>query len=1551
MPDASLQRKLRNWQMLLLDLTRANRLLYFKAERGSSVPITSPAPADLFQLLVTQGKSLKFPAADESALFEEEDAESSSPIDGASLSSPAASAPGGADLHETRPFNATGSVSSVAESAPEIHEASAIPETAGSPADQSPGDIPAPAEAGLNEIAPKPRNNILASSLSEAKLTRALYNLRARARSAAEEQGVNVLFVTFGLLHWIDPETKDEVQSPVVLVPVRLEKERGRETYALELLEDDILLNPTLVYKLKTDFDFSLPALPPTFEETGVAVYVDQLRALIVEHPGWSLSSEVILGVFSFQKINLYQDIAEHETLYGAHPIIAALAGSAPLPPPPPSIPATELDDRVLPSNSFQVIDADSSQQEAIEAAKAGVSFVMQGPPGTGKSQTITNIIAEMLAADKRVLFVSQKMAALEVVQHRLQQTGLGAFCLQLHSHKRDKREVVKELIDSLDAPDVALKPDYQTSLLELEETRRQLNAYVKALHAPRFALHRSVFEAYGEIGRWQQTPDIVFEIGDVTSVNAQTLAQRLQMLDRFEAMNSVIDRFQQHPWRGATLRSVSFAQRQQITQTLSTLIDLLPQYAERMKSLAAACNLRAPLTLNEAQPLLDLLKDNDSRLFTLNLDELQHRFEHDYDNVLRSIKGSYRAELKELDAINRPDDKLDYDEAVALLKQAQVVKQQLSGEAAKADRLVDDRSFVQGTLTIRDRIDQALMALKEIYSGEWPLVDQHTFDQTEFAVLPNWLIARRNSLDQLEPYTALLRLSDEASAQGLGSFGKAALTSALPAAQWKDTYLLNFWQAFVDAAAQVDEVLRRFDSHSREALIARFRELDRQQLILNRARIQALLSERRPNNTWVSADSAEAAILRREGAKKRRLKPLRQLLSEIPRLITDVKPCLMMSPLSVATLIDPHVFQFDLVIFDEASQIAPEEAAGAIMRGAQVIIGGDTKQLPPTRFFSVIGSDDADAASEEEGRMFESILDESSGLNVPQKMLRWHYRSRDEELIAFSNHNFYADRLFTFPNVQENGKDLGVEFVHVPEGVYRRGRNLRRNDVEAQRVIDLVFEHALQSPDRTLGVITFSYAQRDAIIAEWEKRRREQPQCEVFFDENAPEPFFIKNLEMVQGDERDVIFFSVGYGKDESGKVLMNFGPLNQDGGERRLNVAITRARRNVKLVSSIMPEDIDLTRTQSLGAQRLRDYMLYARDGVQTLGISSQDSKLQPVLSLATDPAKASSPNSLYEEAVYQALTTQGLTLHKQVGVSNYRIDLGVADPQQPGRYLLGIECDGAMYQSAPTARERDRLRQQVLEGLGWKMHRIWSHDWISNQATEIEKVMARLKEPAPATVTTGAEVAPSEQPKTAEAFLAQMETPEEVKDLPTYVWPYIYAKLPQATGTLSKAVPHDLVGDVIKIVGTEGPVHVDLVYQRIGAAWNVSRVTAKVKELLNTAIGIAVHDKRIEQRGDFLWPIGLATPIVRAPKADDKARSIEHIAPEEIAEAAFLVTQEARSISEADLIAQTARLLGYARVTKKIDAAVTGAVDALKTSGRILGEGELVRPGAND
>ena len=690
--------------------------------------------------------------------------------------------------------------------------------------------------------------------------------------------------------------------------------------------------------------------------------------------------------------------------------------------------------------------------------------------------------------------------------------------------------------------------------------------------------------------------------------------------------------------------------------------------------------------------------------------------------------------------------------------------------------------------------LDRATPPLTDVFN-------RNVIDTIELAQLPQWLAQRRPAINQLDDYAAFNRLIDEAPALKLSAFIEAALTAQVPAARWRDTYLFAFWQAYVDAATQSDEALRTFDSRAHTTLIDRFKELDRQQLLIGRARIRALLSERRPKSSWIEAASAEQTLLRREAAKKRRLKPLRKLFAEIPRLITELKPCLLMSPITVSLLLDPNVYHFDLVVFDEASQIAPEEAAGAILRGAQTIIVGDKQQLPPTRFFAVVGGDtDDEDGDEDTGRVFDSILEESEGLSLPQKMLLWHYRSRDESLIAFSNHHFYNDRLFTFPNVEFDSGKLGLDFVYVADGVYRRGLNLRRNAVEAKRVVDLIFAHVEKSPDRTLGVIAFSIAQRDAIQLELDRRRREQPQFEAYFDEDNAEPFFIKNLEMVQGDERDAIIFSVGYAKDESGKLIYNFGPLNQAGGERRLNVAVSRARYHVTLVASLQPEDIDLTRTTSHGAKLLKDYMLIARDGLASLHPEQR----------AAASKDAMTDDSPFEAEVYQALTLipnpsptgEGgtpLTIHRQVGVSGYRIDLGVVDADHPGRYLLGIECDGATYHSAQTARDRDRLRQQVLEGLGWKLLRLWSRDWISDRAREIDRILATiqsLKQPS-------APIEPAGPSANVETLLTPPPQPEAKVDLPTYVWPYKRAKLGSFGDDLGQAAPAALAIDVARIV----------------------------------------------------------------------------------------------------------------------------------------------------
>lgn len=329
-------------------------------------------------------------------------------------------------------------------------------------------------------------------------------------------------------------------------------------------------------------------------------------------------------------------------------------------------------------------------------------------------------------------------------------------------------------------------------------------------------------------------------------------------------------------------------------------------------------------------------------------------------------------------------------------------------------------------------------------------------------------------------------------------------------------------------------------------------------------------------------------------------------------------------------------------------------------------------------------------------------------------RTLKWHYRSQDERLIAFSNKYFYDSQLVTFPNPIQNS-DLGVSFKYVPDGVYDRGGR-RDNRREAEVVAHLALEHFQKFPEQSLGIIAFSEAQGEAIQEQIEILGQENPDFETFCTDNSSQ-FFLKALENVQGDERDGIILSIGYARDDQGKLSLNFGPLNRQGGQRRLNVAITRAKSKITLVSSIQGGDIDLTRSKSKGVEALRNYLEYAASGGERLQGNSY-----------TDTLHFDSP---FEEDVYHTLSQQGYTIRTQVGCSGYRIDLAVVNNKRSGEFLLGIECDGASYHSSPTARDRDRLRQQMLERLGWKIYRIWSTDWFRNKPVQVRLLMERIKQ----------------------------------------------------------------------------------------------------------------------------------------------------------------------------------------------------------------------------
>lgn len=601
-----------------------------------------------------------------------------------------------------------------------------------------------------------------------------------------------------------------------------------------------------------------------------------------------------------------------------------------------------------------------------------------------------------------------------------------------------------------------------------------------------------------------------------------------------------------------------------------------------------------------------------------------------------------------------------------------------------------------------------------ELFNGEETVSTGITLTTATIPALEEWTKARLNDLDRIAEWIRYRDLRDRASSLGIEALVDEVCVRLFPLNEAPEVGRKRFLGQWLDRLYRQVRALRSFDAGDHELRIERFRQLDRLSIKAAPARLRtALLADpQRPRTIQGAPVDSELGTLLKEVNKKRRQRPLRKLFGLIPNVLPRLKPCMMMSPLAVSTYLNGTDMTFDVVIFDEASQVRPHDAICAIYRGQQLVVAGDPKQLPPTNFFSKSLLDDSEEEEDVDSITdFESLLDVCLSLGLARRRLKWHYRSRREGLIAFSNKCFYENSLVTFPSVSD-ADDPPIQFVYLADGVFEAGVNA----VEARRTAELIMDHFRRYPDRSLGAIAFSVSQQNRILDELDALRRSNPDLESCFDEETSERFFVKNLENVQGDERDVIILAVGYGRKPNGTISMNFGPLNKQGGERRLNVAVTRARHAMIVVSSMQSHDIDLSKTQTRGPTLLRAFLDYAERG--------------PVALKASVEIEAAEFDSLFEEQVFAELTSRGLCLHRQIGCSGYRIDLAVVDPNQPGRYLLGIECDGATYHSSATARDRDRLRQAVLEDLGWKICRVWSTDWIRNRDAQVRKVLNALK-----------------------------------------------------------------------------------------------------------------------------------------------------------------------------------------------------------------------------
>ena len=1359
----------------------------------------------------------------------------------------------------------------------------------------------------------------------------ALKNIYKKAKQSIDETGVNIAYTAIGFVHWHDRDGAVH-RAPILLAPVDIERKSALDPFEIKMMGEELIINPTFQYLLNAEFGASIPE----YNDEPLNEYLAAVES-VVGRLGWSVSDKCMLATFSFQKLNMYMDLVENAEKITENDVVLAMLGEAVKDD---SFKASEGRDMDI-GDLHNIVDADSSQAEAIAMAKTGKSFVLQGPPGTGKSQTITNIIAELLSDGKKVLFVSEKLAALKVVYDKLTKVGLSDFCLELHSHKANKKNVIDELNRTLKAPRSSLSDKAGDEITKRTEYKRRLDCYAEELHKPQSGIGKSLYQIFEEYSRYKNGVEVEWFFDDIKSKDEAWLAGSAAALEQFvEFMPSVGYNYRNNCWygfinpdrseqtrRGAVsvmrnaadyfggLSSVcdavsarystgSMTERAAwlfyrfcaLTQNSELIVPAL-LYEDTARSVRGIFTRLAPLSVEIKRLRGEIDLSYDKGIYEIDCEQYERLLTVTYKSGLsRLFGGEYKDAVKKLRLLRKDGRRVNYREALGIVQK--VLRYKQSEDSFSADEknveglcgrayagVETDWSYVNGQIdrlcalfdeglntgmlkmTSPEAFESEKRNLAEfadrlnvvsgrdgVFGGIYENFDRelYDFESVDLHESAEKSRACASSVDMLANWCGFKAVLDKLENTGIRGFADYAIENKIPPERIVDTFKKRFYGQWADSCISDNDVMYGFTRIAHAKDVEGFIQKDRSVLEVNKVMLRAELSAKRPSCDFI-AQGSPVAILLREGEKKRKQKSVRALMKEAGEIIQLLKPCFLMSPLSVSTFIDSETVHFDTVVFDEASQIFPQDAIGSIYRADQLIVVGDSRQMPPSNFFNAeVNGDDYDDETEDITD-FESILDICSA-TMRQLRLRWHYRSKCEQLIAFSNKNFYDGTLITFPASVQKKDDFGVEYFHV-DGIF--DRQSRTNAVEAQFIADKVFEHIEKYPERSLGIVAFSIAQQDLIEKVILSRRQASPQTEFFFTGDKKEPFFIKNLETVQGDERDTIIFSVAYGRDADGRLLLNFGPLNKAGGERRLNVAVTRAKMNIKLVSSMRYTDIDLSRTSSEGARLLREYLDFAENG---------EIALRRSVTVGVDERY----DSFFEQDVCEFLRRKGFEVDTQVGCSGYRIDLAVKRPGTSD-YVLAVECDGASYHSARSARDRDRLRQEVLEGMGWRFYRIWSVEWFKNKAAAMENLCSAARD---AVNNEGRYSAANKSNEERSNTEFEQEMPEVHVDFPSYKAADLYAL----------SVRHGEFRDFIHaVLEIEAPLSEELLLKRIVWMFGREKVTNVVWQQYEEKM-LDCARRGIIRRNGFLYLRDADGIEFRAP--GDITREIRYICPEEIA-----------------------------------------------------------------
>lgn len=1531
----------------------------------------------------------------------------------------------------------------------------------------------------ITDLSDKLSKRQILSYKSGTDLEKVLKTLKKKASESIVEKGINILYVTFGMLHWLEKNEKDLwLNSPLVLIPIVIEESTHNDTFYISEYEDEYTTNPALLYKLRSEYNLELPEFRAEgFEEENLLDYLERVKAYFSEN-NWTVRDEVKIGTFSFLKLDMYKDLKENKTEVLKNDLVVRIldknyaekkerelsgesgkavaegnANGSNLA----ENSAETIQDKVyeevfgdtesvdaetdnnndkqeitnsdlenskeeakekienkdfsndnskklknLELKLHNVVDADFSQMSAIYDAKMGNSFVLQGPPGTGKSQTITNLIAEFLYDNKKVLFVSEKLAALKVVYNNMKKVGLSDFCLEIHSNKASKKEVIAELYRVLTLGKKNLSKNAEIETEMLKKYKSELDMYAEVLHKVLPNVNKSPYEILSLISQYKDISSFEYVFENLNEVDTDYILECMAAIELFENYSEFIGfDYRENCWYGYNNQEINY----QTKMALKKNLDELSEYFAQLNKLVANVEKIANIEINNFEnfdknlevlrffPSLSFydskifnkenlikinavikvcmsyesqLKDLEKSVYNVYSDKIleldarkfSNKFNGDYNTLFRFFNKDYKKDLQTLKSYQVDKSRnvkfSQIKDLMIKLEQMKELKSKISENRTSLKALFSSSEFAQESTDLSkisneliklekviyddfdgfediektelENVNKSIKELLSFYDGSVQNRDslremQNSFDldvvnfeKMQFFDAKAKLSGFLENFDEFENWIRFVVVLEKFEKLNLKNFIEKSIDFSINRETLHLTFEKMIYNQLVYSVIEKDAVLLNFTRMTQDSNVINFRKKDKLRFEISKAEIIAKLMRNMPDSNSIASES-QVSTLVREANKKSKQKPVRVLFREIDQLVKRLKPCMLMSPLSVSSYLDVINSKFDVVIFDEASQIFPWDSIGAIARGKQVIVVGDSKQMPPSNFFNIGVNETVEDENEfeDDSLDFESILDLSSAV-FNQNRLNWHYRSKTEELIAFSNANFYDGTLVTFPSAFKNREDMGVDFYYVEDGIFNR--KTKTNKKEAEKVVDLVFEHFKTHPERSLGVVAFSISQQSMIEQIITERRAKDDKFADFFDSSLQEPFFVKNLETVQGDERDTIIFSVAYAKDENGKFLHNFGPLNKKGGERRLNVAVTRAKQSVKLVASIKSHDIDLGKSSATGTRLLKEYIDYAQRGADNYvhGVVSDDANLANI-----------------ENEVFDFLTQNGFKAVKNIGCSEYKIDIGIQNPLNAD-FVLAIECDGRNYKNSKTTRDRDRLRQEVLERLGWKFYRVWSIDWFLNKAVEKKKLLAFVEK----AMNDYYKEMDSKQKNSEEQEKANgegedntnflIENPNVNTDLKSLFAEY------EEYDIYSKKFP-TFENSIYDLVKTEAPITEEYLLKKTAPLFGREKITNVVRQYF--ADNMKKFEDCIFKVEDFYVVDKNMNIQMRVPKEGAEPRDILNISNVELASGLLEVIKKSVGITKKGLFNTTASLLGYSRMGNNIQQKLTESLEMLLES----------------